>query len=64
MENDAVSAALAVLTAGSARPSLRVLSVQYVRAVVAAHGGNKTHAARDLGISRRAIYRWLQRGGA
>ncbi|HUR20889.1 MAG TPA: sigma-54 dependent transcriptional regulator [Vicinamibacterales bacterium] len=24
-------------------------------------GGNKTKAARDLGISRRALYRWLER---
>lgn len=41
--------------------SLRALSVRYVRAVVDACQGNKSRAARVLGVSRRTLYRWLER---
>lgn len=40
------------------------LQVLYARAVVEALDGNKSRAARALGISRRALYRWLARGAA
>jgi hypothetical protein len=33
---------------------------RYVRQVLAAVGGNKTHAARILGIDRRSLYRRLE----
>jgi two-component system response regulator HydG len=35
---------------------------RYVRQVVAATGGNKSHAARILGIDRRSLYRRLKEG--
>jgi transcriptional regulator with PAS, ATPase and Fis domain len=41
---------------------LKVYSATYVRQVLAALAGNKAAAARALGISRRAIYRWLRVG--
>jgi two-component system response regulator AtoC len=33
---------------------------RYVRQVLGAVGGNKTHAARVLGIDRRSLYRRLE----
>lgn len=33
---------------------------RYVRQVLASVGGNKTHAARILGIDRRSLYRRLE----
>ena len=33
---------------------------RYVRQVLSAVGGNKTHAARILGIDRRSLYRRLE----
>lgn len=38
---------------------LQSMAAAYVRAVLAACGGNKMRAARALGIDRRSIYRWL-----
>jgi two-component system response regulator HydG len=35
---------------------------RYVRQVLGAVGGNKTHAARILGIDRRSLYRRLEPG--
>jgi DNA-binding NtrC family response regulator len=35
---------------------------RYVRQVLGAFGGNKTHAARILGIDRRSLYRRLEPG--
>ena len=46
-----------------AAPSARLddAQLQHVRAVLAAAGGNKTTAAAHLGVSRRALYRLLDR---
>ncbi len=40
--------------------TLAELEGRYVRRVLAACGGNKTHAARVLGIDRRSLYRRLE----
>jgi DNA-binding NtrC family response regulator len=40
------------------------LERRYVRQVLAAAGGNKTHAARILGMDRRSLYRRLGESGA
>ncbi|MCC6988710.1 MAG: sigma-54-dependent Fis family transcriptional regulator [Acidobacteria bacterium] len=47
----------------SAPPSARLDDAQHqhVRAVLAAAGGNKTTAAAHLGVSRRALYRLIDR---
>lgn len=39
-------------------PLERVKSL-YVMAVLRAAGGNKTAAAKSLGVSRQLLYRWL-----
>jgi len=43
--------------------TLSELEQRYVRRVLAACGGNKTHAARVLGIDRRSLYRRLEEPG-
>lgn len=48
-------------TMGDGSEDLRSYTDQRVIQVLDAHGGNKTAAARDLGISRRALYRILER---
>jgi len=40
--------------------TLAEMERRYVRQVLAALGGNKTHAARALGIDRRSLYRRLE----
>jgi two-component system response regulator HydG len=40
--------------------SLDAMERRYVRKVLDAVGGNKTHAARVLGIDRRSLYRRLE----
>jgi two-component system response regulator HydG len=40
--------------------TLAELEGRYVRRVLAACDGNKTHAARVLGIDRRSLYRRLE----
>ena len=40
--------------------TLSEMERRYVRQVLAAVGGNKTHAARILGIDRRSLYRRLE----
>jgi len=40
--------------------TIEELSRQYIRQVLAALGGNKTRAARTLGIDRRSLYRRLE----
>jgi len=43
-------------------PSLEEVQRQYVHRVLEGVGGNKRRAARVLGINRRTLYRWLERG--
>src|SRR5262245_29358476 len=43
--------------------SLQQAQKRHVQAVLREHGGNKVHAARALGISRRALYRLLEKYG-
>lgn len=43
------------------RPSLRELEADYIREILAATKGNKTEAARILGISRKNLYERLAR---
>jgi two-component system, NtrC family, response regulator AtoC len=40
--------------------TIEEMTRRYVRQVMAASGGNKTHAARILGIDRRSLYRRLE----
>jgi two-component system response regulator HydG len=42
-------------------PSMKVVEERYIRKVLAAVGGNKTIAARVLGLDRRTLYRKLSR---
>ena len=42
-------------------PTMEELQMHYANAVVAACNGNKTEAAKLLGIGRRSLYRWLAR---
>ncbi len=43
-------------------PSLEEVQRRYVQRVLEGAGGNKRRAARVLGINRRTLYRWLERG--
>lgn len=45
-------------------PTLDQLQQAYVRAMVAAEQGNKSRAARRLGVSRWTLYRLLSREAA
>ena len=40
--------------------TIEELERRYVRTVLAACSGNKTHAAKILGIDRRSLYRRLE----
>jgi len=42
-------------------PSMKVVEERYIRKVLAAVSGNKTLAARVLGLDRRTLYRKLSR---
>ena len=42
--------------------AMREFERAYLRHVVAAHDGNHSAAARDLGIHRNTLRRWLQAG--
>jgi DNA-binding NtrC family response regulator len=49
-------------TVAAADPkSLREVERRYVRDVLLQENGNKVHAARVLGISRRALYRLIEK---
>ncbi len=48
---------------GAELPSLSELSRRYVRLVLEQTQGNKTQAARILGISPTTLWRWLKNGG-
>jgi DNA-binding NtrC family response regulator len=43
--------------------ALSSLERQHIMKVIAQTGGNKARAARQLGLSRRALYRRLERHG-
>jgi two-component system response regulator HydG len=45
-------------------PSMKEVEQRYIRKVLAAVGGNKTIAARVLGLDRRTLYRKLSRANA
>ncbi len=47
----------------SGRPTLSEVEAEYIREVLAATSGNKTEAARILGISRKNLYERLAREG-
>lgn len=69
-ESDVEAGASATLTETERHtaPSLGFVTLdeldrRHIRAVLEACGGNKSEAARVLGISRRNVYRWLARMG-
>jgi two-component system response regulator AtoC len=47
--------------AGAAEPSLREVERRSVAAALAKAGGNKVKAAKALGVSRRALYRLIEK---
>src|SRR5918999_2918296 len=64
---DLPEAVLAAATLGARRerrPTLAELEADYIREVLAASRGNKSEAARVLGISRKNLYERLAREGA
>lgn len=67
-KSEQVATVLGALTQGELAPgdivSLDELRTRYVRATIRAFRGNKSAAARALGISRRALYRLLDRVAA
>jgi DNA-binding NtrC family response regulator len=58
---EAVRAAAKARARREARPTLARLEADYVREILAATGGNKSEAARVLGISRKNLYEKLAR---
>lgn len=43
----------------SGDPLLRAAAVSRIEAVLREHRGNATHTARALGVSIRALFRWM-----
>lgn len=43
--------------------TLEQVTKEHVVAVLNAHGGNKTQAAKSLGITLKTLYNWLHRWG-
>lgn len=60
LDEAAVSRALNKLVRPGAVVPLTQLREAYVRAVLRSHGGNKTAAAKALGVTRFSLYRWLE----
>ncbi|MCA1634917.1 MAG: sigma-54 dependent transcriptional regulator [Acidobacteria bacterium] len=58
---EAVRTAAKVRARQETRPTLALLEAEYVREVLASTGGNKSEAARVLGISRKNLYEKLAR---
>jgi two-component system response regulator HydG len=53
---------LPATTAPSELPTMAEMDQRYMRRVLTVVGGNKTRAARVLGINRRSLYRRLEHG--
>ncbi|MNT91554.1 Bacterial regulatory protein, Fis family [compost metagenome] len=49
-------------TAATAAGRMRDWEAGVIRQALARHGGNVSHAARELGVSRNTIYRRLKDG--
>jgi DNA-binding NtrC family response regulator len=67
-DNQIHSSDLALRAGRDVSPRLEDLSIEEVEAIMikkalARHGGNVSHAASALGLSRSALYRRLQRYG-
>jgi two-component system response regulator AtoC len=60
---ESLIAATGARTLKSRRPTLAELEADYIREVLEAVGGNKSEAARVLGISRKNLYERLARSG-
>ena len=60
---EGLRAATARNTRQQDRPPLREVEAEYIREILAAAKGNKTEAARILGISRKNLYERLAREG-
>jgi DNA-binding NtrC family response regulator len=60
---EAVRTAAAASTRRARRPTLAQLEADYIRETLEAVGGNKSEAARVLGISRKNLYERLAREG-
>jgi transcriptional regulator with PAS, ATPase and Fis domain len=59
---DVIAGGAAVAGAGGGDPrQLREVERRHVQQVLKEEGGNKVHAARALGISRRALYRLIEK---
>lgn len=52
-------AIIEILTQAASPPTLREVTRAYAEAVVAACRGNKSLAAKQLGVNRRTLYRVL-----
>jgi two-component system response regulator AtoC len=61
---EAVRGASGAAALRARRPTLAQLEAEYIREVLAASRGNKSEAARVLGISRKNLYEKLARYGA
>ncbi len=59
-----IATAMTLAITVSAIVPLAVFEARYALAVLAALHGNKSHAARALGIDRRSLYRLIERAKA